>query len=316
MATVKGAHLVEQNPSIAWDKNNGFSFTKEFEGETKAVRGLMGRYIRDGSASNIRFEPDGATAKLFVNYQKDVWGGSGLDETPVELWELDGNDTQFNLWEHPSIKKLDFATINSTDSATSQTFNANEINRNKIKSQLEKDVQTDADGNIKQPDFLTATTTTANPVVSTDISNPNCHSDLKNIYRHLTKEQDSFQRPTYTLRHTLTFSPDYNFAATVVQRAFTYVNKIITPSQLLSNSSIGEPTLDAAMITSLTNAHSYSLPANVNSGTGQQTIDGIVHQWGWLKGAPKIVSEGRRKVTLTQEWKLELWSTWIYTVAS
>jgi hypothetical protein len=70
------------------------------------------------------------------------------------------------------------------------------------------------------------------------------------------------------------------------------------------------------MVTSLTNAHSYSLPVGVNSGTGQQTIDGITHQWGWLKGAPKIVSEGRRKVTLTQEWKLELWSTWIYSIAS
>ena len=86
MPTVKGVNLVEQNPSIAWDKNNGFSFTKEFEGETTAVRGLMGRYVRDGSASNIRFEPDGATAKLYVNYQKDVWGGSGLEETPVEIW--------------------------------------------------------------------------------------------------------------------------------------------------------------------------------------------------------------------------------------
>jgi len=308
MATVKGAHLVEQNPSIAWDKNNGFSFTKEFEGETKAVRGLMGRYIRDGSASNIRFEPDGATAKLFVNYQKDVWGGSGLDETPVELWELDGNDTQFNLWEHPSIKALDFVS-QVTDSSAGVDFNANEINRARIKKQLEGEVETNADGKVKQPDFLTASS-------ATDSTNPACATDLKNIYRHLVKEQDSFQRPTYTLRHTLTFSPDYNYAATVVQRAFTYVNKIITPAQMLSNSTIGEPTLDAAMITSLTNAHTNSLPAGVNSGTGIQQIDGIDHQWGWLKGAPKIVSEGRRKVTLTQEWKLELWSKWIYTVAS
>ena len=289
MATVKGAHLVEQNPSIAWDKNNGFSFTKEFEGETKAVRGLMGRYIRDASASNIRFEPDGATAKLFVNYQKDVWGGSGLDEAPVELWELDGNDTQFNLWEHPKIKAIDFQTA------------INEKSRNKIKKQLEQEVEVDANNDVVEPAFL---------------SDSNCPADLKSIYRHLTKEQDSFVRPTYTLRHTLTFSPDYNFAAAIVQRAFSYVNKIITPSQLLSNSTIGEPTLDAAMITSLTNAHTNSLPAGVNSGTGIQQIDGQDHQWGWLKGAPKIVSEGRRKVTLTQEWKLELWSKWIYTVAS
>jgi len=316
MPTVKGVNLVEQNPSIAWDKNSGFSFTKEFEGETTAVRGLMGRYVRDGSASNIRFEPDGATAKLYVNYQKDVWGGSGTSESPVEIWELDGNDTQYSLWEHPSIKALDFSTVNSTDSATSQTFNANEINRNKIKSQLEKEVQTDDNGNVKQPDFLTATTTTDNPVVSTDISNPNCHTDLKSIYRHLTKEQDSWQRPTYTLRHTLTFSPEYNYAANVVQRAYSYVNYIITPAQLTGNATIGEPTLDAAITTSISNAQANSRPANVNSGTGQQTIDGITHQWGWLKSAPKIVSEGRRKITLTQEWKLELWSTWIYTVAS
>ena len=310
MPTVKGVNLVEQNPSIAWDKNNGFSFTKEFEGETTAVRGLMGRYVRDGSASNIRFEPDGATAKLYVNYQKDVWGGSGLDETPVEIWELDGNDTQYSLWEHPTIKALDFTTqVTDTAVTPNVSFNANEVNRNRIKKQLEQEIETDDDGKVKQPDFLTATG-------ATDSTNPACDADLKRIYRHLTKEQDSWQRPTYTLRHTLTFSPEYNFAANVVQRAYSYVNYIITPAQLTGNATIGEPTLDAAITTSITNAQTNSLPANVNASTGQQTIDGITHQWGWLKSAPKIVSEGRRKITLTQEWKLELWSTWIYTVAS
>ena len=289
MPTVKGVNLVEQNPSIAWDKNSGFSFTKEFEGETTAVRGLMGRYIRDGSASNIRFEPDGATAKLFVNYQKDVWGGSGTSESPVEIWELDGNDTQYSLWEHPKIKAINFQTAD------------NEKARNKIKKQLEQEVETDADGDVIVPAFL---------------SDSSCPSDLNSIYRHLTKEQDSWQRPTYTLRHTLTFSPEYNYAATVVQRAYSYVNYIITPAQLTGNATIGEPTLDAAITTSITNAQTNSRPANVNASTGQQTIDGITHQWGWLKSAPKIVSEGRRKITLTQEWKLELWSTWIYTVAS
>ena len=289
MPTVKGVNLVEQNPSIAWDKNSGFSFTKEFDGETTAVRGLMGRYIRDGSASNIRFEPDGATAKLFVNYQKDVWGGSGTSESPVEIWELDGNDTQYSLWEHPKIKAINFQTAD------------NEKARNKIKKQLEQEVETDADGDVIVPAFL---------------SDSSCPSDLKSIYRHLTKEQDSWQRPTYTLRHTLTFSPEYNYAANVVQRAYSYVNYIITPAQLTGNATIGEPTLDAAITTSITNAQTNSRPANVNASTGQQTIDGITHQWGWLKSAPKIVSEGRRKITLTQEWKLELWSTWIYTVAS
>ena len=310
MPTVKGVNLVEQNPSIAWDKNNGFSFTKEFEGETTAVRGLMGRYVRDGSASNIRFEPDCATAKLYVNYQKDVWGGSGLDETPVEIWELDGNDTQYSLWEHPTIKALDFTTqVTDTAVTPNVSFNANEVNRNRIKKQLEQEIETDDDGKVKQPDFLTATG-------ATDSTNPACDDDLKRIYRHLTKEQDSWQRPTYTLRHTLTFSPEYNYAANVVQRAYSYVNYIITPAQLPGNATIGEPTLDAAITTSITTAQPNSLPAGVNSGTGQQTIDGITHQWGWLKSAPKIVSEGRRKITLTQEWKLELWSTWIYTVAS
>ena len=289
MPTVKGVNLVEQNPSIAWDKNSGFSFTKEFEGETTAVRGLMGRYIRDGSASNIRFEPDGATAKLFVNYQKDVWGGSGTSESPVEIWELDGNDTQYSLWEHPKIKAINFQTAD------------NEKARNKIKKQLEQEVETDADGDVIVPAFL---------------SDSSCPSDLKSIYRHLTKEQDSWQRPTYTLRHTLTFSPENNYAANVVQRAYSYVNYIITPAQLTGNATIGEPTLDAAITTSITNAQTNSRPANVNASTGQQTIDGITHQWGWLKSAPKIVSEGRRKISLTQEWKLELWATWIYTVAS
>ena len=289
MPTVKGVNLVEQNPSIAWDKNNGFSFTKEFEGETTAVRGLMGRYIRDGSASNIRFEPDGATAKLYVNYQKDVWGGSGTSESPVEIWELDGNDTQYSLWEHPKIKAINFQTAD------------NEKARNKIKKQLEQEVETDADGDVIVPAFL---------------SDSSCPADLKSIYRHLTKEQDSWQRTTYTLRHTLTFSPEYNYAANVVQRAYSYVNYIITPAQLTGNATIGEPTLDAAITTSITNAQTLSRPSGVNASTGQQTIDGITHQWGWLKSAPKIVSEGRRKITLTQEWKLELWSTWIYTVAS
>ena len=310
MPTVKGVNLVEQNPSIAWDKNSGFSFTKEFEGETTAVRGLMGRYVRDGSASNIRFEPDGATAKLYVNYQKDVWGGSGLDETPVEIWELDGNVTQYSLWEHPTIKALDFTTqVTDTSVTPNVSFNANEVNRNRIKKQLEQEIETDDDGKVKQPDFLTATG-------ATDSTNPACDADLKRIYRHLTKEQDSWQRPTYTLRHTLTFSPEYNFAANVVQRAYSYVNYIITPAQLTGNATIGEPTLDAAITTSITNAQTLSRPSGVNASTGVQQIDDIDHQWGWLKSAPKIVSEGRRKITLTQEWKLELWSTWIYTVAS
>lgn len=310
MPTVKGVNLVEQNPSIAWDKNNGFSFTKEFEGETTAVRGLMGRYVRDGSASNIRFEPDGATAKLYVNYQKDVWGGSGLDESPVEIWELDGNDTQYSLWEHPTIKALDFTTqVTDTAVTPNVSFNANEVNRNRIKKQLEQEIETDDDGKVKQPDFLTATG-------ATDSTNPACDADLKRIYRHLTKEQDSWQRPTYTLRHTLTFSPEYNYAANVVQRAYSYVNYIITPAQLTGNATIGEPTLDAAITTSITNAQTNSRPSGVNAVTGVQQIDDIDHQWGWLKSAPKIVSEGRRKITLTQEWKLELWSTWIYTVAS
>jgi len=289
MADVKGYHLVQQNPTITWDKSAGFNFTKEFEGETTAVRGLFGRYVRDGGANSIRFEPDGATAKLFVNYAKDVWGGSGVAETPVEVWELDGNDQEYSLWEHPAIR------------AVSLTTEANEKYKNEIKKQLEQEVATDADGFAIEPAFID------------DVS---CPADLKYLYRHLEKEQDSFQRPQYTLRHTFTFSQGYNYAATVIQRAFGNVNRIVTPAQLLSNATIGEPSLDAAMSTSLANIHIYSVPTGVNTSTGQQTIDDIVHQWGWLKCAPKVISEGRRKVTVSQEWKLELWSTWVYSIAS
>ena len=291
MADVKGYQLVQQNPTITWDKSAGFNYTKEFEGETKAVRGLFGRYVRDGGASSIRFEPDGATAKLYVNYAKDVWGGSSVAETPVEIWELDGNDQEFSMWEHPLIK------------AVPMTTTANEEFRNEIKGHLEGTIQTDADGDAKEPAFLTA-------------SGPACPADLISLYRHLEKEQDSFQRPQPTLRHTFTFSQGYNYAATVIQRAFGNVNRIVTPAQLLSNATIGEPSLDAAMNTSLANIHIYSVPTGVSTSTYQQTIDGIVHQWGWLKGAPRIISEGRRKVTVSQEWKLELWSTWAYSIAS
>ena len=312
MADVKGYHLVQQNPSISWDKNSGFNFTKEFEGETTAVRGLFGRYVRDGGASNIRFEPDGATAKLYVNYQKDVWGGSGVSETPVEIWELDGNDQEYSLWEHPKIKALDFVTqttITSPYVDAGETFNANEVNRARIKKQLEGQVETDSDDKVKDPAFLSST-------ITTDRQNPACSADLKHIYRHLVKEQDSFQRPQYTLRHTFTFSQNYNYAATVIQRAFGNVNNIVTAGQLLGNATIGEPTLDAAMSTTLANVHIYSRPAGVDASSHQQSIDGITHQWGWLKCAPRIISEGRRKVTITQEWKLELWSTWVYSIAS
>jgi len=289
MADVKGYHLVQQNPTITWDKSAGFNYTKEFEGETKAVRGLFGRYVRDGGASSIRFEPDGATAKLYVNYAKDVWGGSGVAETPVEVWELDGNDQEYSLWEHPKIRAINLTTP------------VNEVYRNVIRQQLEGEVEKDADGNPQEPAFLTDSA---------------CLSDLKNIYRHLDKEQDSFQRPQYTLRHTFTFSQGYNYAATVIQRAFGNVNRIVTPAQLLNNSTIGESSLDAAMKTSLANVHIYSVPTGVSTSTFQQTIDGITHQWGWLKGAPRIISEGRRKITITQEWKLELWSNWVYSIAS
>lgn len=288
MADVKGYHLVEQNPSIIWDKAAGFNFTKEFEGETKAVRGLFGRYVREGGANSIRFEPDGATAKLYVNYAKDVWGG-GVTESPVEVWELDGNDQEYSLWEHPAIRAVDFTT------------EANEKYRNEIKKQLEQEVATDDDGDAIEPAF---------------IDDGSCPADLKYLYRHLEKEQDSFQRPQYTLRHTFTFSQGYNYGATVIQRAFGNVNNIVTASQMLTNSSIGESTLDAAMITTLSNVHTYSRPTGVDASTHQQEIDGIDHQWGWLKCAPKIISEGRRKVTISQEWKLELWSTWVYDIAS
>ena len=291
MADVKGYHLVQQNPTITWDKSAGFNFTKEFEGETTAVRGLFGRYVRDGGANSIRFEPDGATAKLFVNYAKDVWGGSGVAETPVEVWELDGNDQEFSLWEHQKIK------------AVPMTTTANEEFRNEIKGHMEGEIQKDADGDPKEPAFLTA-------------SGPACPADLISLYRHLEKEQDSFQRPQPTLRHTFTFSQGYNYAATVIQRAFGNVNRIVTPAQLLSNATIGEPSLDAAMSTSLANIHIYSVPSGVSTSTYQQLIDGITHQWGWLKCAPKVISEGRRKVTVSQEWKLELWSTWVYSIAS
>ena len=312
MADVKGYQLVQQNPTITWDKSAGFNYTKEFEGETKAVRGLFGRYVRDGGASSIRFEPDGATAKLYVNYAKDVWGGSGVAETPVEVWELDGNDQEFSMWEHPTIKALDFVTQTTIPAPyvdAGDTFNANEVNRARIKKQLEEAVETDADGKVKDPAFLTDTSTTVR-------QNPVCHADLIRLYRHLVKEQDSFQRPQYTLRHTFTFSQGYDYGATVIQRAFGNVNRIVTPAQLLSNATIGEPSLDAAMNTSLANVHIYSVPTGVSTSTYQQTIDGIVHQWGWLKGAPRIISEGRRKVTVSQEWKLELWSTWAYSIAS
>ena len=214
-----------------------------------------------------------------------------MAETPVETWELDGNDQEYSLWEHPLIK------------AVPMTTTANEEFRNEIKGHLEDTIQTDADGDAKEPAFLTA-------------SGPACPADLISLYRHLEKEQDSFQRPQYTLRHSFTFSQGYNYGATVIQRTFGNVNRIVTPAQLLSNATIGEPSLDAAMSTSLANVHIYSVPTGVSTSTYQQLIDGITHQWGWLKGAPKIISEGRRKVTVTQEWKLELWSNWVYAIAS
>jgi len=312
MADVKGYHLVQQNPSITWDKAAGFNYTKEFEGETKAVRGLFGRYVRDGGASSIRFEPDGATAKLYVNYAKDVWGGSGVEETPVEVWELDGNDQEYSLWEHHKIKALDFTsqtTIPSPFVDAGDTFNANEVNRARIRDHIERTPETDADDKIKDPAFLTDTSTT-------DRQNPACSADLKNIYRHLVKEQDSWQRPQPTLRHSYTFSQSYNYGAAVIQRGWGNVNRIVTPAQLLNDSTIGESSLDAATKTSLASVHTNMVPSGVSTSTHQQTIDGITHQWGWLKGAPRIISEGRRKITISQEWKLELWSTWAYNIAS
>ena len=214
---------------------------------------------------------------------------SGVSETPGEVWELDGNDQEYSLWEHPKIRAINLTTA------------VNEVYRNVIRQQLEGEVEKDANGDPQEPAFLT---------------DGACPADLKSVYRHLEKEQDSFQRPQYTLRHTFTFSQNYNYAATVIQRAFGNVNNIVTAGQLLSNATIGEPTLDAAMSTTLANVHIYSRPSGVDASSHQQSIDGITHQWGWLKCAPRIISEGRRKVTITQEWKLELWSTWVYSIAS
>jgi hypothetical protein len=113
------------------------------------------------------------------------------------------------------------------------------------------------------------------------------------LYQLLLKGTNKFTSGEYVLRYSITVS-----SRSSVNASFADVHKLFTPAQLAT------PATSLITIPSEIGFALADIPT-VSAPTG--------FLWSWLKMGPTVRRASYGKAVISQEWWLDLWSTYIYT---
>lgn len=108
---VRGSRLIQTAARIRTHPTEGVSSGLTLEGEAADVRGRQAAYAQSGAATD--FEQVDGFGRLEVEYPNG--SATGIPEQPVLAWEMDGNDEQRDLFQHPRSQALGAARLKVVD---------------------------------------------------------------------------------------------------------------------------------------------------------------------------------------------------------
>lgn len=83
------------------DPRTGPALVRRFRGERMAVEALATTHRSAGARTEVTPDEGGTWATLLANYATDP--SAPTDVPLTDIWEMDGNDLEKTLWEHPKI---------------------------------------------------------------------------------------------------------------------------------------------------------------------------------------------------------------------
>lgn len=87
--------VVEQRPKYSWDPRTGFITTRTFIGPQRAITGLLASLQAGGWSFEV--DPDGGQNYRVTAMIGASWSNSGLQDNPVDVWELTSNRVEKDL---------------------------------------------------------------------------------------------------------------------------------------------------------------------------------------------------------------------------
>jgi len=116
----------------------------------------------------------------------------------------------------------------------------------------------------------------------------------------------AFVQSQFVLRKTQTVTSTFQF-----DMSMAGLDQIWTTARLVA----AEPLMNSNILRAVNNIPNQQVMYRVDTGpeSGNLVVDGN-WLWGWLKKSPTITQEANNRIKLTQEFWLENWSTYLYSV--
>lgn len=202
------SQFLEQPGRSGWRQNSGAFQERVWEGPLILLPAFLSSELPPGYTDYIR-EDNGELVTIRATYQEASVDGVGNPATDGGLlertWELDGNDLEKSLWEHPKVK------------AVTNTMSASEI------AEIRKIVEAAVAGEITEQE-------------DTGVDNP-----LVDLIRAFAKGVEAFSISQYVLRKRETILPTSvlrpSYANT--NRIFTYNQLTASEPSLLTVNILG-----------------------------------------------------------------------------
>lgn len=267
MSFAVGTNIVLVFYSQSYSPTTGLVSTYVYEGTEAAINGQANNLPKN---QGLIISTDGSQAPMWrLTVQTP-------DIAITSVWNIDCNDIERTLYEHPTFLALGAAMLTFikkyVDEGTFSTLDA----------ALAFDIAQGLPDGASGPPMSSALTIT---------------NTARALWDLLRKGTDSYVRSQYVVKNTITLSTLTSFVVT-----WGGVDKIYTLAQILTESG-------GIDIPALLTLETIPIPTAPSSDAGQAT-----YVSGWLKKGPKFEQFAQGKYQYVAEWWLDIWSTDIYSV--
>jgi hypothetical protein len=274
-----GTGSVVELPRLpGWDPRTGSSYQRRWQGTPTAVAAQAAALQAAGIKYQIE-EPHGEGSYQIVTGYYNADEAQPAGEAIADNWDLDGEDLEKTLWEHPKTVAI-FEAITAFNSGTPELASRD---RAYLRSWCEAAARNDPDPPLGYGGSDPAT----EPGIITKaafigVTSPTNVANLKLLIRDLAAGTEAWSISRYVLRHTLTVP-----WGSTIRPAYTNVGKMMTTSSLIATEHPSLFLLD-------------DLPAGY-----------------WLKRTPKVTQSGPGRWNIIQEWwHADAFSPFIYDNAT
>jgi hypothetical protein len=286
---------IQKGPlSYSWSPGGGKVLLPTYEGVTASVSAVANEFRQRGIP--FQFDSEGATARLQAQ-QSSV--DTGEVEIPTGGWSCQGGEESVELPMHPLWNRL------SADARMiiRDCLEGNFKQRPEDKSGNAVDIVYDLSAIDTHEDSAVITATVGG------LPNPEWQ-----LYFMVFGKQTHFVRSTFTLSHRQIVSVGFNEDS--LDLIGSNINKNYLPATLAIECEAFTDPITSLCRTQVARAES-SLQTQIGTVADLEAIQtkhGNI--FGWLKGTPSLSDDGRGRAEVSVSYRLQLWPSIIYPLAT